>query len=97
MTITGANVGAVTSVLFGATPATIVGLPSNTEVVVNIPAGVGVQNVTVTDSDGTSGALAYTYVAPPTIPTLSEWTMILLSVVLAGVGGLLLRRRARVA
>lgn len=97
LTITGTNVGAVTSVLFGATPATIVGLPSNTEVVVTIPAGVGAQNVTVTDSDGTSGALVYTYLAPPPIPTLSEWAMILLGLVLAGAGGLLVRRRMGIA
>ncbi len=80
-------------VLFGATPATIVGLPSNTEVIVTIPPGMGMQNVTVTDSDGTSGALAYSYAAPAPIPTLSEWAMILFGSLLVGSAALHIERR----
>jgi hypothetical protein len=98
LTISGTNLGAATGVSFGTTPATIVGLPSNTAVTVNIPAGTGAQNVTVTDAIGTSGALTYTYTVPAEpVPTLSEWAMIILSLVLAGGAALYLQRQHQTA
>ncbi len=70
VTINGTNLGNVTSVNFGSTPATIVST-SATQVVVTSPAGPpGTVDVTATSWYGTSATVAadqFTYLAPPTV------------------------------
>ncbi|MET8947481.1 IPT/TIG domain-containing protein [Streptomyces sp. NPDC004542] len=70
--INGTNLSGATSVLFGATAATITGVTA-TQVTVTAPAGSGTVNVTVTTPGGVSNALPYTYVAVPA-PSISTLT-----------------------
>ncbi len=99
VTITGDNLGQVTGVFFGGVAATSYSLDSNTQLTAVSPAGAGTVDVTVTAANGDSVASAgadddFTYVvAPPVIPTLTEWAMIVLGSVLAGAGGLMALRR----
>ncbi|MFF7943511.1 beta strand repeat-containing protein [Nocardia gamkensis] len=67
ITITGTNLAQTSTVLFGAAPAAFTVI-SNTQIVVDAPAGAaGPTNLTVTTPGGTSPAAVYTRVPPPAI------------------------------
>ncbi|WP_040872005.1 IPT/TIG domain-containing protein, partial [Nocardia exalbida] len=67
VTVTGTNLAQTSTVLFGATPAPFTVI-SNTQIVVDAPAGAaGPTTLTVTTPGGTSPAAVYTRVPPPTI------------------------------
>ena len=73
--ITGTNLSAATGVKFGATAAT--GLTANTatSITATAPAGTGTVDITVTTAGGTSATSAadqFTYVAAPTVASLSS-------------------------
>lgn len=99
--------GSSNTVRFGSTfaagtPATSVTYVSATELTVTAPAGqVGVTNVFVSNANGTSvdaGAsdnFIYQTVAP--VPTMSEWAMILLGVLMAGSAVVMVQRRRMMA
>jgi hypothetical protein len=74
VTITGSNLGAATSVHFGATAAQIVKTLSASEIQVTAPKGSGTVDVTVTTAGGTSVKTAadhFGYVAAPIVLRLS--------------------------
>ncbi|MEU8569589.1 IPT/TIG domain-containing protein [Streptomyces pathocidini] len=71
VTITGTGFGGATAVTFGPNPATSFTVVSATQITAVVPAGTGTVNVTVTGPGGTSNAVPYTYVAAPTITSLS--------------------------
>jgi alpha-tubulin suppressor-like RCC1 family protein len=75
VTITGSNFEAVTSVRFGANPATSFTVNSPSSITAVAPAGVlGTVDVTVTTPAGANSALApdhFSYLAPPTVTKLS--------------------------
>ncbi len=74
VTITGTNFAAGATVTFGTTAATNVVVVNSTTITATTPAGsVGAVTVTVTNSGGQSGSLAtaYTYVAKPTVTSVS--------------------------
>ena len=74
VTITGTNFVAGATVTFGATAATNVVVVNGTTITATAPAGsAGAMTVTVTNPGGQSGNLAngFTYVAPPTVSTVS--------------------------
>lgn len=71
VTISGANFTGATSVLFGGIAATGFTVTSANSIVATAPAGTGTVNVTVTTSAGTSAGTAFTYVALPTVTSLS--------------------------
>lgn len=66
LTITGTDLAGVTSVKFGATPATITGTTATTVDMV-VPAGTGTVSVVATSPGGISNGLDYTYVPLPVI------------------------------
>jgi len=71
----GGDMGATTTVAFGATPATSATVNSNTQITAVAPPGTGAVNVRVTTGGGTSAAAPanqYTYVPPP--PAVSSIT-----------------------
>ena len=74
--ITGTNLTGVTSVKFGAQPASIIAVDSATSMRVTAPAGAaGSVNVTATGASGTSAtssANLYTYIATPSPPTIQS-------------------------
>ncbi|MEU4341558.1 IPT/TIG domain-containing protein [Nocardia sp. NPDC023852] len=69
--LTGTNLTGATAVTFGATPATSFTVNSATQITAVAPAGTGTSLVTVTTPGGTTGGLAYTYVAVPSLSALS--------------------------
>jgi len=74
VTITGTNLSGTTGVTFGGTAATITGTPTATQVVVTTPARAtaGAVNVVVTTPVGSTTVTGgYTYLAAPTITTIS--------------------------
>ena len=74
VTITGTNFVAGATVTFGGTAATNVVVVSGISITATTPAGTaGAVTVTVTNSSGLSGSLAsgFTYVAPPTVSSVS--------------------------
>jgi hypothetical protein len=101
VTLSGTNFLNGATVMVGVVPATLVTWISATELQVTVPAGsLGAQDVEVTNPDDQSGFLAggFTYVAAPvaaptSVPTLSEWGVILLSLLMAAVGLVASRRR----
>ncbi|MGQ2990924.1 MAG: IPT/TIG domain-containing protein [Brevundimonas sp.] len=100
--ITGTNLGGATAVNFGGTPATSFTVDSNSQVTAVSPASaagtVDVQVLAANGNSVTSGSGDnFTYNAPPPIPTLTEWAMILMGAVLAGLGALTVLRRRRFA
>ncbi len=77
VTVTGSGFVGVTSVDFGATPGTNLNVQSATTLTVDSPAGVGTADITVTTPSGTSPttpADQFTYVAAPTVSSLSADT-----------------------
>ncbi|MFY9908302.1 MAG: IPT/TIG domain-containing protein, partial [Candidatus Sulfotelmatobacter sp.] len=74
VTITGIDFAAGATVKFGATAATNVVVVSSTSITATTPAeSAGAVTVTVTNSSGLSGSLAsaFTYLAPPTVTSVS--------------------------
>ncbi len=74
VTITGTNFVAGATVTFGGTAATNVAVVSSTSITATTPAGAaGGVTVTVTNPGGQSGSLAsaFTYIAPPTVSSVS--------------------------
>ena len=74
VTITGTNFASGATVTFGSTAATNVVVVSSTSITATTPAGTaGAVMVTVTNSSGQSGTLAtgFTFVAPPTVSSVS--------------------------
>jgi len=74
VTITGANFASGATVKFGSTAATSVAIVNSTTITAKTPAGsAGAVAVTVTNFNGQTGTLtnAFTYVAPPTVSSLS--------------------------
>ena len=74
VTITGTNFAAGATVTFGGTAATNVVVVNSTTITATTPAGsAGAVTVTVTNPSGQSGSLAsgFTYVAPPTVSSVS--------------------------
>jgi len=71
----GHGFSANSTVKFGSATATVTGHTGTTKLVVTAPAGSGQVNVTVTTNGGTSTTtVAFTYVVPPTITTVSPTT-----------------------
>ncbi len=68
--VTGTGFTGATAVRFGATAAPFL-VNSSTQITVISPAGTGTTSVTVTTPGGTSNGLTYTYVAAPTLSSLS--------------------------
>lgn len=100
VTITGGNFVGVSGVTFGGVPATSYSVDSFTSISAVAPGGAaGVVDVTVTTASGPSANTAadnFTYVTPPvTIPTMTEWAMILFGLLLAGGAAVRLARPAR--
>lgn len=100
VTLSGTNFLNGSTVTVGGVPVTLVNWVSATELQVTVPAGSpGAKDVVVTNPDAQSATLVagFTYVAPvatPTsVPTLSEWGVILLSLLMAAVGLVVSRRR----
>jgi hypothetical protein len=74
VTITGTNFAGTTGVAFGGNSATGVTVNSNTQITATAPAGTGIVDITVSNSVGTSATSAadlFTYVAPPTLTSIS--------------------------
>lgn len=95
--ITGANFNGATSVTFDGVSAGFT-VDSNTQITVTTPPGAkGARNVVVTALGGVNAntATSVFYYAEP-VPTLSEWAMILMGVVLAGMAALFIQRRRTV-
>ena len=99
ITITGTNLTGAASVQFGSTAAASFTVVNATTITAVVPSGVsGTVNVSVTTPGGTtssSSASQFTVTqAAVAVPTLGEWAMIALALMLAGVGYLWLRRFA---
>jgi hypothetical protein len=77
VTITGTDFVAVPTVTFGGTPATTVSFTSSTSIIATVPAHApGPVDVVVTNPDGQSGTLAngFTYIAPPSVTSVTPNT-----------------------
>lgn len=83
VTITGTNFGGTTSVTFGGVAATSFTIVNGTTITATVPAGTtGPVSVVVTTASGSNAAnTLYSYAE--TVPTLGEWGMILLAMLLA--------------
>ena len=94
--ITGTDFTGATSVTFGGDPATSFIIDSATQITAVSPArAVGPADIVVTTPGGSSAntvADDFAYVVY-TVPTLSEWAMILFGLLLAGAAALTLNRR----
>lgn len=94
--ITGTNLASATAVTFGGTAAGIIS-NSATSITVTSPArAAGPADIVVTTVGGTSANTAaddFTYVTPAPVPTVSEWAMILLGLLLAGAATIIVQRR----
>ncbi|MFD8503065.1 IPT/TIG domain-containing protein, partial [Streptomyces sp. NPDC059687] len=72
VTLTGTGFSGATAVRFGGNSAISFTVFGSTRIVAVVPSGAGVVNVTVTTSEGTSAqAVTYTYVAAPSLSSLS--------------------------
>jgi hypothetical protein len=71
LTLTGTNLTGATAVTFGATAATSFTVNSATQITAVAPAGTGTVSVTVTTPGGTSNGLSFSYVAVPTLTSVS--------------------------
>lgn len=95
--ITGTNFTGATAVTFGGVPGTGLVVNSATQITVTTPAhAVGTVDVQVTTPVGTSlNSVAddFVYAVPASVPTLSEWAMILFGLLLAGSAALYIQRR----
>ncbi|MBF6356046.1 IPT/TIG domain-containing protein [Nocardia higoensis] len=70
VTITGTGFTGAGAVTFGATPATLFTVVSDSEITAVAPAGTGVELVTVTTVGGVSTGSPFTYVAAPVLTSL---------------------------
>jgi hypothetical protein len=98
--ITGTGFQAGATVTFGGTTATNFTVVSGTTITATTPAkAAGAVNVVVTNSDSQSGTLnnGFTFVAPVPIPSMSEWGLIALAVLLGVVLVAAVMRRTRTA
>ena len=95
--ITGTNFTGATSVTFGGTPVGFT-VNSDTQITVTTPPGtLGARNVVVTALGGVNAntpSSVFQYAEP--VPTLSEWALILMGLVLAGMAALFIQRRRAV-
>lgn len=101
VTITGTGFTGATAVQFGGAPADSFSVVSDTSITATSPAGAaGSVSVRVTTPSGmndTSAADQFTYTSTPAdVPTLSEWAMILLGLLLAAAGYRALTRQSPV-
>ncbi|WP_169813393.1 beta strand repeat-containing protein [Nocardia vaccinii] len=71
VTLTGMNLTAATTVMFGTTAATSFTVVSATQITATAPAGTGTVQITATTPGGVSNAVPYTYLMAPTITGLS--------------------------
>ncbi|WP_280343313.1 IPT/TIG domain-containing protein, partial [Nocardia abscessus] len=71
VTLTGSGLTGVTSVNFGATPATSFTVNSDTQITAVSPAGSGIVSITATGPGGTSNPVTFVYVIVPTITSIS--------------------------
>ena len=98
--ISGTNLSNATGVTVGGAAATITANTA-TSITVTAPVGAsGVADVLVTTADGTSRNTAadnYTYIVPAPVPTMSEWAMILLGVIMSGGAALYVQQRRQLA
>lgn len=99
VTITGTNFTGATAVTFGITAATSFTVTNATTIVAVTPVeSAGVVDVTITTPVGGTSATVladrFSFLLPPPTPTLGEWSMIALALLLAGAGYLALRRMA---
>lgn len=100
VTINGANLSGASAVRFGSVAATNFSINTSASGVTTIQAttparAAGVVDAAVTTSDGTSTPNSlFTYIASIVEVPMSEWMLALLVLSLAGVGVLILRRRA---
>ncbi|MGK8522633.1 IPT/TIG domain-containing protein [Nocardia asteroides] len=74
VSIVGTGFTGVTSVNFGATPATFFIAVSSTLIIAIAPPGTGTVPVTVTNSAGTSAGVPFTYVSVPTLVSVTPGT-----------------------
>jgi hypothetical protein len=93
VTITGTNFGGTTSVTFGGVAVTSFTVTSGTTITATVPAGTtGPVSVVVTTPSGSNAAnTLYAYAVPT--PTLGEWGMILMALLLMFCAWYKLRRR----
>uniref|UniRef100_UPI000A470A2F beta strand repeat-containing protein n=1 Tax=Nocardia shimofusensis TaxID=228596 RepID=UPI000A470A2F len=70
VTVTGSGFTGASAVSFGATPATSFTVVSDSQITATAPAGIGVQQVTVTTVGGTSNGAPFTYVVAPVLIAL---------------------------
>ncbi len=73
VTITGTNLANASAVHFGSNNATITS-NTPTSVTTTSPAGTGVVSVNVTTAGGTSNSLAFFYISPPFVLSLSSYS-----------------------
>ncbi|WP_230329970.1 IPT/TIG domain-containing protein [Nocardia aurantiaca] len=71
VTVTGTGFTGATAVNFGAAPATLYFVLSDTQILAIAPAGTGTVQVTVTTAAGTSAGVAFTYLPVPTLSSIS--------------------------
>ncbi|MGK8524416.1 IPT/TIG domain-containing protein [Nocardia asteroides] len=71
VTLTGTGFAGVTAVRFGATAASSFTVVSNTQITAVAPAGTGTVQVTVTNPNGTSNGVTYTYVLAPALTAVA--------------------------
>jgi VCBS repeat protein/IPT/TIG domain-containing protein/exosortase sorting signal-containing protein len=90
VTITGSGLAGATSVTFGGTPATITANAASSITVIVPAHAAGVVDIVVTTPNGTA-TLTAAYLYSASIPTLSEWMIVILAAVLGGIGTLKLR------
>ncbi|WP_082393106.1 IPT/TIG domain-containing protein [Nocardia arizonensis] len=74
VTITGVGLSGATGVNFGATPATSFTVVSDSQIIAVAPPGAGTVPVTVTTAVGSSNGLPFTYLAAPTVTSISPNT-----------------------
>lgn len=95
--ITGTNFTGATSVTFGGTPVGFT-VDSDSQITVTTPPGaLGTRNVVVTALGGVNAntpSSVFRYAQP--VPTLSEWALILMGLMLAGMAALFVQRRRAV-
>jgi hypothetical protein len=84
-----------TTVKVGSAPAVAATFISPTQISFIMPPGTGVAAVTVSTAPGSSAPApgGFTYASPASVPTLAEWSMILMGLALGGLAMFQLRRR----
>ena len=95
VSITGTNLTGATSVTFGGVAATSFSVVSDTSITATVPSGVsaGAVSVIVTTPNGANIANSLFTFSPAPVPTLGQWGMILMALLLAAAGVVAVRRR----